>query len=64
MQRVMETSKISEISRVADTKVNVLELRAAYQGIVVEVTDGIEFQGTLVYVPGVTLKQLQHTEYD
>ena len=64
MQRLLETSKISEVLQTADTKVGAQELHAAFHGVVVEVTDGIEFQGTLVYVPGVTLKQLQHTEYD
>ncbi len=59
MQRVMETSKITEVFTVADTIVHADELESDYQGIVVEVTNGIEFEGTLIYFPGVQLKQIK-----
>ena len=63
MQRLLETSKISEVLQTADTKVGAQELHAAFHGVVVEVTNGIEFEGTLLYFPGVTLQQLKREEY-
>ena len=59
MQRVSEKLPIHEILGVADTKILARSLDSDYQGIVVEVTNGIEFEGTLIYFPGVQLKKLQ-----
>ena len=65
MQRVLETSLVIEALRVADTAVHADELKSNYQGVVVEVTNGIEFEGTLIYFPGVQLKQIkEHTNVD
>lgn len=58
MQRITETSKITEMYAVADVTIEAAVLRSEYRGVVVEVTNGISFEGTLVYFPGVTLTQL------
>jgi hypothetical protein len=59
MQRIIDTAPIIEVLRQADTKVQARDLLSVYEGIVVEITDGIAFEGTLVYFPGVQLKELK-----
>jgi hypothetical protein len=65
MQRIIETSKITEMYAVADVTIEAAALRSRYRGVVVEVTNGVSFEGTLVYFPGVSLTQLmEDTDVD
>jgi hypothetical protein len=61
MKNVNEQAQIVEVLRVADKKVEL----SGYQGVVVETVMGDpvlpkenHFQGTLMYFPGVHVKQL------
>lgn len=63
MQQVLDSSTITEVFAVADTRITANELRSYYQGVVVEVMAanvyGDAYDGTLVYFPGVKLKDLK-----
>jgi hypothetical protein len=55
MKQVNESSIISEIGAVADTKRKLF----GYQAVVVEVVSGQGVEGTIMYFPGVRAKELK-----
>lgn len=61
MIQINELSNVYSVSRYADTIIKATELRSTYRGVVVQVEDAVEgkFEGTLIYFPGVTLKELK-----
>lgn len=64
MVRINEEHQVTAALQHADTSVNARDLVGDWEGIVVEVANGVGctnelFDGTLVYFPGVTLKELK-----
>lgn len=64
MKRINETQSVSAALYTSDTLIESCALISHYQGVVVEVANERDstnalFEGTLVYFPGVTLKELK-----
>lgn len=59
-----EEDQVRKALQHADTGVTACNLRGDWKGVVVEIANGkcadnTQFEGTMIYFPGVTLKELQ-----
>lgn len=64
MIRMNERDQVLTALRFSDTSVRAKDLQGDWRGVVVETSHGNslaneQFEGTLIYFPGVTLKELQ-----
>lgn len=59
MKQISHNDTISNFLQDTDTKVKATDLEMSYEGVVSEVTVNGEFDGTLIYFPGVRLKKLK-----
>ena len=64
MIRMNESEQVRMVLQHADTIVNACTLKSSWQGVAVEIANdnclnNEAFEGTLLYFPGVTLKELK-----
>lgn len=59
MERYDHTITVKQLLLSFNSKVKLVDLGADYQGLVAEISVDEQFDGTLIYFPGMNLKQLK-----